>query len=164
VWRSARRLGVPSAAVDDVVQEIFLVIARRHDDFEARSSLRTWIFGIVVGIVRNYRRSARRKDAPLVASDEAPETRSDDRPSQPGPYRLAVKAEALRLLHRLLDELDDDKREVFVMAELEQLAMAEIAEAIGIKVNTVQSRLRAARQKFDEALARHRARDGWRYR
>ena len=63
----------------------------------------------------------------------------------------------MRVLHRLLDELDDDKRTVFVLAELEQTTAPEIADALGIPLNTVYSRLRAARIEFDKALARHRA-------
>src|SRR5690606_39303055 len=111
VWRSARRMGVAGAAVDDVVQEVFLVAHRRLADFEGRSSVRTWLFGILMRVVSDYRRTVRRKGglAPLpegLASDEraCPAERTEQR-------------EAVRLLHRLLESLDDDKRAVFVLAE-----------------------------------------------
>jgi RNA polymerase sigma-70 factor (ECF subfamily) len=57
----------------------------------------------------------------------------------------------------LLDDLDEAKREVFVLAELQELTVPEIAQSIGIPVNTAYSRLRAARQAFEEALARRAA-------
>lgn len=156
VWRSARRLGVRDASLDDAVQEVFVVVHRRLADFEGRSSIKTWLFGITLRVVRDHRRSARRRDA---GSDIDPDTL---RATSSGPADHAEKAEAVRLLHALLDELDDERREVFVMSELEQMTMPEIAEALGMNVNTAYARLRAARQEFEQALARHRARDMWR--
>jgi len=156
VWRSARRLGLRDASLDDAVQEVFVVVHRRLADFEGRSSLKTWLFGITLRVVRDHQRSARRRDTgPEVEPDTLRATGS-------GPAEHAEKAEAVRLLHALLDELDDEKREVFVMAELEQMPMPEIAVALGLNVNTSHARLRAARQDFEQALARHRARDMWR--
>ena len=70
------------------------------------------------------------------------------------------KAEAVRVLHALLDEMDDERREIFVMAELEQMTMPEIAATLGLNVNTAYARLRAARTTFEESVARHRAREG----
>jgi RNA polymerase sigma-70 factor (ECF subfamily) len=157
VWRSARRLGVADASLDDVVQEVFVVVHRRLATFEGRSSVRTWLFGITLRVARDHRRSAaRRRDGHEVAAD--PDTLA----TPGGPAESAERAEAVRLLHALLDELDDERREVFVMSELEQLPMPEIAEALGINVNTAYARLRTARQAFEAALARHRARDAWR--
>ena len=158
VWRSAKRLGLVDAALDDAVQEVFVVVHRRLAEFEGRSSLRTWLFGITLRVVRDHRRSARRRDpGPPVDPDSL-------RATDNGPAECAEKAEAVRVLHALLDELDDERREVFVMAELEQMAMPEIAEALRINVNTAYARLRVARQEFEQALARHRARDTWRLR
>src|ERR1700730_7073255 len=61
VWRSARRLGTPEASIDDVVQEIFLVAHRKLPQFEGRSSIKTWVFGIVINVVRTHRRALRAK-------------------------------------------------------------------------------------------------------
>lgn len=157
VWRSARRLGVRDAHLDDVVQEVFVVVHRRLADFEGRSSLKTWLFGITLRVVRDHRRSDRRRDP-------GPPVDPDTLRAAGGPAHDAEKAEAVRVLHALLDELDDERREVFVMAELEQMAMPEIADALGINVNTAYARLRIARGEFELALARHRARDEWRLR
>jgi RNA polymerase sigma-70 factor (ECF subfamily) len=157
VWRSARRMGVAEAAVDDVVQEVFLVAHRRLADFEGRSSVKTWLFGILLRVVSDHRRTLRRKGglAPL------PDVLPDDSNAR-CPAELTEKREQVRLLHRLLDGLDDDKRAVFVLAELEQMTAPEIAEALGVNLNTVYSRLRAARRKFEQALVRHRAREAGR--
>ncbi len=165
VWRSTRRLGVPERAVDDVVQDIFVVVHRRLPDFEGRSSVKTWLFGIVLRTVRDHRRTLRRKPGQLGApecSGTDGDMESLSAPNDDGPHESAAKAQAVRLLHVLLDTLDDEKREVFVLAELEQMAVPEIAKAIDVNANTVYARLRAARHAFDEALARHHARDGWR--
>jgi RNA polymerase sigma-70 factor, ECF subfamily len=164
LWRSARRLGVHDGAVDDVVQETFLVVHRRLAEFEGRSTVKTWLFGILLRVVRDHRRHTRRK-APHSIRPEAPtdpETLSAG--SDQGPHERAAKTEAVRALHAILDELDDEKREVFILAELEQMTAPEMADALGANLNTIYSRLRAARQEFEQAVSRHRARDQWRYR
>jgi RNA polymerase sigma-70 factor, ECF subfamily len=157
VWRSAKRLGVRDGSVDDVVQEVFVIVHRRLGDFEGRSALSTWLFGITLRVVRDHKRSAARRN-----TNEGPNGPIDPdslRTSSPGPGESMEKAEAIRLLHTLLDEMDDERREVFVMAELEQMPMPEIAAATGTNVNTCYARLRAARQSFEASLARHRARE-----
>ncbi|MBX3222488.1 MAG: sigma-70 family RNA polymerase sigma factor [Labilithrix sp.] len=158
VWRSARRLGVRDASLDDVVQEVFVIVHRRLGEFEARSSLRTWLFGITLRVARDQRRSAARK-SPECAVD--PDTL---RASAPGPLEAMEKVDAVRVLYAILDEMDDERREVFVMAELEQMTMPAIAGTLGVNVNTAYARLRAARQAFEAGVARHRARDEWRLR
>ncbi len=168
VWRSVRRLGIDMSAVDDVVQDVFLVAHRRMDDFEARSSMKTWLFGIALRVVRDHRRTLKRKPAQLGGA-AAVETDVDGvhDASARGPLDHVTEREAARTLHSLLDELDDDKRAVLVLAELEQMTVPEIAEAVEANVNTVYSRLRAARRELDEAVARYRAREAqkqWRSR
>jgi RNA polymerase sigma-70 factor (ECF subfamily) len=163
VYRNVRRLGVPDAGVDDAVQEVFLVVHRRLGEFEGRSSLRTWVFAIVAHVARDCRRTLRRKSPHLrtpdsaVDADTVPDERAD-------PHARTERSEGVRLLHRVLDALDDDKRAVLVMAELEQMSAPEIAEVLGENVNTIYARLRAARRDFDEAAQRERARDEWRLR
>jgi RNA polymerase sigma-70 factor (ECF subfamily) len=159
VWRSVGRLGVPESLVDDVVQDVFVVVHRKLHEFEMRSSMKTWLFAIVRRTVRDYRRTSFRKPAngagPLTDHDV------DNAPTDgaPGPHEAVVKKEAVRTLYALLAELDLDKREVFILAELEQMTGAEIAEALGVNVNTVYARLRAARAAFDAALTRLQARE-----
>jgi len=151
VWRIVRRMGV-DGQVDDVVQDVFLVVHRRLGDFEGRSSAKTWLYGIVRRVVADHRRTLRRKpghEAADMAADGDPEAMTGDEQS---PHASVEQSERVRLLHRLLGQLDDDKREVFVLSELEGLTMAEIAEALDVNANTIASRLRAARREFEAAL------------
>lgn len=164
VWRTVRRLGVPDALVDDVVQEVFLVVHRRLDDFEGRSSLKTWVCAIVARVASDARRSLRRKSPHTRSADAAVDADTVADEDAANPHERTARNEGVRLLHRLLDELDDDKRVVLVLAELEQLSVPEIAEALGENVNTVYARLRAARHAFEKAALRERARDDWRLR
>ena len=154
VWRTVRRLGVRERSVDDAVQDVFIVVHRKLGDFEGRSSIKSWIFGISRRVARDHRRRVDRKER-----DEAlPEGLAD--PRSKTPMENAARNEAVRVLHSLLDEIEDDKREVFILAELEQMTVPEIADAIAININTVYSRLRAARKAFDKAVERHHAREG----
>jgi RNA polymerase sigma-70 factor (ECF subfamily) len=154
-WRMARRLGVPDASVDDVVQDVFLVIHRRLGEYDGRASMRTWLFGILAHVIRDFRRRYRRKDARHVPP--APDSSADvAATSSSTPAVLAERSERVALLKRLLDELDDGKREILVLAYLEQMTVPEIAELLGVNLNTTYSRLRAARQAFDQLHARAR--------
>ncbi len=158
VWRTARRMGVPEAAADDVVQDVFVVVHRRLRDFDGRAPVKYWLLGIVTRVVADHRRTYFRKDArnvpPGVDSDGAETMASPD----PEPLEQAERAETFRLVTSLLGELDRDKREVLTLAQFDELSAVEIAEALGLNVNTVYGRLRAAKQAFDAAYARYRAR------
>ena len=152
VWRSLRRLGVQAPAIDDAVQDVFIVMLRRHEEFRRQSSYRTWLFGIASNVARDYRRKhARAADAAPISDTHAT--------TSPGPLERASNAEALRLIERFLATLDDAKRDVFILAELEQLSAPEIASALGVKLNTVYSRLRAAREAFTTMVDQHHSKE-----
>jgi RNA polymerase sigma-70 factor, ECF subfamily len=157
VWRSARSLGVRPSALDDVVQEVFVVVHRRLDEFEGRSALRTWLSGILLNVVRHHRRSVVRKSPHELEQDD-PYDPDELASGASDPYETAVQAEGTRLLQHLLDGLDDEKREVLVLAELEEFSVPEIAEALALKLPTAYSRLRLAREQLQHSLARYRAR------
>lgn len=158
VWRSARRMGVDDALLEDVVQDSFVIVHRRLGEFEARSSLKTWLYGIVRRVVADHRRTLRRKPAHHPSHvPEDPGAVAD--PASDGPDVCAEHAERIALVRRLLTELDEDKREVLMLAELEGMTMAEIGEAIDVNPNTVSSRLRAARRDFELALERWTAQE-----
>jgi RNA polymerase sigma-70 factor, ECF subfamily len=147
VWRSLLRLGVDEGRVDDAVHDTFMVVAKRLREFEGRSSMRTWLFAIVMRVAQAVRRDA--------ARDRARRDRLLQQVDDPtAPFD---GADAARTLHRLLDRLDDDKRAVFVMAELEGMTAPEIAAVIGAKLPTVYSRLRLAREELERHVARARA-------
>lgn len=162
VWRSLRRLGVDTSMLDDAAQDVFLVVHRKLPDFEWRSSVKTWIYGIVRRVAGDHRKAHRRR-----ATREGTDGQARDPDATPdlavlAPHESGTQTEAVRLVHELLDSLDDDKREVFVLTELEQMTAVEIAETTGVTLNTVYSRLRAARRDFQRAAARMRARRAWR--
>lgn len=156
VWRTARRLGVPEAAADDVVQDTFVVLHRRLAEYDGETAMRRWLVGILTRVVSDHRRRYRRKEAACVPHPEESERALPS--SAPPPSAEAEQAESVRLLGALLEEMDEDKREVLVLAQLEEMTVPEIAELLGANVNTVYARLRAARSEFEALYARHRAR------
>jgi RNA polymerase sigma-70 factor (ECF subfamily) len=155
VWRNLRNLGVPDALVEDAAQDVFLVVHRRWGSFDAsRSAVETWLFGILLRVARTYRRSAGRRawsvpSMPDVA-DMVPST-------DEGPAELAVRREAASLLERLLQQLDDDKRAMVVLVDVEQLPVPRAAEMLCVNLNAAYWRLRAARGQLKRALLRIRA-------
>jgi RNA polymerase sigma-70 factor (ECF subfamily) len=157
-WRSLRRLGVAATDLEDAAQDVFEIVHRRINDFEHRSTLKTWIFGIALRVAKVYRHKAARQrqrvrvEEVLLVSSHA------------NPEQAKAHVQAAEQVQRLLDELDDDKRAVFILSELEQVPAAEIATALGIPPNTVYSRLRLARAAFEAGLRRLQAKDEWRYR
>jgi RNA polymerase sigma-70 factor (ECF subfamily) len=150
VWRTVRVLGVPESLVEDAVQDVFVVVHRRLSDFHPATSARAWLYQIARRVARDYRRRVRRKGA----LDPLPEALADDRPDAADRYE---RTEALRLLGEVLAELDEKGREILVFTELEEVKPPELAELLGVPLNTIYSRLRRARIAFNEALARRRA-------
>jgi RNA polymerase sigma-70 factor (ECF subfamily) len=144
VWRVLKKLGVRASEVEDLCQEVFVVVHRKLPEFEGRSTLRTWIYAICVRTASDHRRRAHvRREEPAA---EVPE----ERHSAPQPRELE-RRQARALLAAALETLDDDKRAVFVLFEIEELSMHEVAEAVGCPLQTAYSRLYAARK----AVAAH---------
>lgn len=147
VWRALRRLGVHGDDAEDVCQEVFMIVHRRLATFEGRSSIQTWIYGICVRVAADYRKRAHRQH----------ESPSEDLPELSGPANQHAELEdhqARALLDATVRTLDDDKRAVFVLFELEELPMAEVAVAVGCPLQTAYARLYAARQVVEVALRR----------
>ncbi len=153
VWPCLRSLGVHDAQLDDALQDVFVVVQRKLPDFDGGAQLRTWLYAIALRISRKYRERWRREPAPLEAARESqPElvlTHSGE--------GAALQHQRLELARAALETLSDEQREVFVLARIEQMSAPEIASVIEIPLNTVYSRLRAARLAFDAAVARLRA-------
>jgi RNA polymerase sigma-70 factor (ECF subfamily) len=152
VYRCAAHRGIPQAALDDVVQEVFIVVHRKLPEFEGRSSVRTWLAGIARRVVADFVK--KRGNQPAADETLEREPASSDAST---PEALERKA-AARLLDGLLAKMSEEQREVFVLYELEHLSGAEIAEVTHSNENTVWTRLRAARRSFEEGVARERAR------
>ncbi len=158
VWNAVCRLGVHGADAEDVVQEIFVIVYRRLGEFEGRSQVKTWVFKLMVHVVQHYFRTHARRPGDR-ATEKGTEIQALVAAQEKGPAGELERREALRVLDRLLAELEASKRLVFVLAEVEQLTLAEIAEVVEANANTVASRLRAARRDFDQALLRFQARE-----
>jgi RNA polymerase sigma-70 factor, ECF subfamily len=140
VGRTLRYLGVDQAHLEDACQEVFVVVHRRLAEYRPDASLRAWIRQICVGVARNRRRSIRRRrEDPGGSPAEAvvpPHQQRD----------LELRHLRDRLL-AILEELPAEQRDVFVLYEVEQLTMPEVAEAVSCPLQTAYSRLNAARAK-----------------
>ncbi|MFO7568063.1 MAG: sigma-70 family RNA polymerase sigma factor [Enhygromyxa sp.] len=143
VWRSARRMlaGADDARLEDLIQDTWITVYRRFESFNGECRPTTWLFGILRNVARNHDRSERRRLRRLTAFA----AHERDRSSNLADASLAL---ARPLLDGFLETLDEDKRAVFVLAELEGQSGREIAAALGINPNTAASRLRAARRQF----------------
>jgi len=154
VWRSLRRLGVRESDVPDAMQDVFIVVHRRLSEFEGRSKMSTWIFGICYRVASDRRKAARKVS--IESNDEqcldAPDERVD----------IAAETErrqGLRTLEAVLDAMPLEQRAVFTLFELECMTGEDIAQTLEIPLGTVYSRLRLARDAFRNAAARVQARD-----
>jgi len=144
VWRALRRLGVREADVEDACQEVFVVVHRKLAGFEGRSSVRTWVYGIAIRVAADHRRRA------YVRRERI--TEPPEQIAEPSQSLELEQAEGRAMLDAALEVLDDDKRAVFVLYEIEELTMAEVASALGCPLQTAYSRLHAARRIVEEAV------------
>jgi RNA polymerase sigma-70 factor, ECF subfamily len=142
VCRVLKRMGVSERDLDDVCQDVFLTVHRKLAGFEARSSSKTWIYGICLRLAANYRRSARHR------YEQASSTLSEH------PAAAQHDAAALNDIDRVLTTLSERKREVFVLYEFGELTMPEVAVVVGSPLKTCFSRLHAARRELRAALTR----------
>jgi RNA polymerase sigma-70 factor (ECF subfamily) len=158
VWRYAATHGVPRSLLDDVLQEVFLVVHGRLSSFEQRSSIKTWIAGIAVNVVRSFRRRRKHRELgePLSELDTVGAT--DDSACD-----ALERKRARELLSALLERMSELQREAFVLCDLEQFPQVEVAGMLGVNENTLRARLRTARLLVNDATAsptRAREREG----
>jgi RNA polymerase sigma-70 factor (ECF subfamily) len=149
VWRSLYRLGVREADVPDACQEVFLVAHRRLPEFEGRAKVTTWLFRICLRVASG---SLRRAHVKREVLDEA--ALESELSADRDPESSRAHGEGLRLLEVALDALSLEQRTVFVLFELEGFTSTEIAETLELPLGTVYSRLRAARERFEQRLKR----------
>lgn len=147
VTHTLRHLRVPEPMVHDAAQDVFVVALRRIGDFEGRSSIRTWLFGICLRVALRYRRVAARERRETVV-EELPEVAVG--PDQEAEFR---RAEGRRALDAILGQLDEAQRIVFILYEIERLSMKEVAEAVGCPLQTAYYRHQSARKRVLEAFA-----------
>lgn len=149
VWRSLRRLGVPELTVDDAAQEVFLVLSRRLPTVE-RGAERSFLFATALRVASTSRRADTRRG---VRDDVGLAELVDGAPT---PDQVIEQRRRRGILEQVLDTLDVDLRTVFVLYELEEMTMAEIATMLELAPGTVASRLRRAREAFQDAATRFR--------
>jgi RNA polymerase sigma-70 factor (ECF subfamily) len=146
VWSALRRLGVREPDVMDLTQKVFFTAYTKLDEFEGRSRISTWLYGICQRVASDHRRSAAvRREVATDASELDIKTAVPD--ADDDQQRQAL-AEAI------LNKLPEAQRSVFVLFELEELTGVEIAEILEIPVGTVRSRLRLARETFAREVRR----------
>jgi RNA polymerase sigma-70 factor (ECF subfamily) len=149
VWRSLRRLGLPQHALDDAAQEVFVVVHRRAHELDLSTSPKACLFAITQRVASDQRRWVRRKGHTLPLTEEPAGTSAS-------PLEQAMQREASDLVLAFLDQLDDARRAVFVLSELEQMTAPEIAQALSANLNTVYYRIASGRRAFVAYLAQHR--------
>lgn len=148
VWRTLRSFGVAETQLEDATQDAFVVVHRRLPEWEGRAAITTWLFAIARRVAGSYRRKrgkAEQRDAPL---DDQHEDSADT-------FAALSRAQAAATVMAILDTLDEDKRIVFALVELEQLAVPEVARMLELNLNTTYSRLRLARAAFELAARAH---------
>lgn len=148
VWRSLKGLGFDDGQAEDLAQDVFLVARRRLPDFEPGRAIKPWLFGITRRVASQQRRSHGRAERRLRLLP--------DGDGDPSPEQSLANIEAAAIVDRFLAELDDDRRALFVLSEIEGLSGTEIAEALEVNRNTIYTRLRAIRQRFDALVDRWR--------
>lgn len=130
VWRTLGRMGIRDPEIPDAVHEVFLVLCRRWDELDRERPMRPWLFGVARRVAADLR--AKRREQPLEIEPHA------NPPSNPLVAQRNLVWNALALL-------DDDRRTVVILHDLEGHTGAEIASILDVPVNTVHSRLRLAR-------------------
>jgi RNA polymerase sigma-70 factor (ECF subfamily) len=148
LWRLLRRLGVHPSDVEDAAQQVFLVVSRRLATIE-QGSEQSFLFGVAIRVSTEFRRV--RRDVPT------PEIDLDVRKSSPAMEELVDQHRARELLSEILDAMPLELRTVFVLFELEQMTKTEISNVVGIPEGTVVSRLRRAREVFENRVKQRKA-------
>lgn len=145
ICKSLLRLGVPSAQLDDVSQEVFLTIHRKLGELRDPNCLKAWTTAFAIRAASDVRRHLRRRGE----TEEVPESMAASTRTDAG----TEQRQGLEVLQSVLAKLPDEFREVFVLVELEEMSGPEVAEALGLNLNTVYSRLRLARASFNTLIA-----------
>lgn len=153
VWNVLKRLGVAERDLEDLGQQVFLQVHGQLESFDTRRPIRPWLFSFAYHAASNYRALARhRVELSIVAPEQVD--------SKPAADEQLITREELALAELALSRVALDRRAVLLLHEVEGHGMPEIAESLGIPLNTAYSRLRLARQEYELAVRRLRAQRG----
>lgn len=145
IFRALQRLGVPRADVEDAVQDVFLIAHRRRESFDGTRAEAGWLYGIARRVASHRRRALGREQRKRAALPQ---------PSPPPtPEQGAAAQGELAALHDALAGLEPARREVVVLTQIEGMTAPEVAAALGVKLNTIYSRLRLGRRDLVAALS-----------
>lgn len=143
VWRVLRTFGVGEAQLEDAAQDVFVVVHRRLGEWEGRAAITTWLFAIARRVASAHRRKT---------AGKLTEELSDDLAGATDTFAAMSRAQAAATVMAILERMDEDKRIVFALVELEQLSVPEVSRMLEINLNTTYSRLRLARVAFEAAV------------
>ncbi len=150
VWKTLRRLGAPPPDLEDLAHDVFVVVHRHLGEYDPTRPLRPWLFGIALRVVSDYRRLGRNQRELLGERGEPVD-------AAPTPHERLEDREARELLMKALAILSLEQRAVFVMHELDEVPVPEIAGTLAIPLNTAYSRLRLARADLAAWINRYRS-------
>ena len=146
VVNSLRRLGIHQDDLEDLTHEVFMTALRRRDSYDSQRPIRAWLFGIAFRLAADFKRLVRHsRELPLERSAEVPD-------SGMSPDEAAVSNQDRQLVLAALARIELSRRGVFIMHDIEGIAVPEIAQALDIPVGTAYSRLRRARIEFADAV------------
>jgi len=149
VWRLIRSQGFADATAEDLLHEVFLVVHRRLHEYDGRAAMTTWLYNITRGVTSTHRRGRSReaRRLALVQTEAGPALDLEE---------LTARRQAADHVRRFVASLDEDKRRVFELSQIDGLPMPAVAEICGINVNTAYTRLRAGRLAFQAAVSKLR--------
>jgi RNA polymerase sigma-70 factor (ECF subfamily) len=144
---SLRRLGIRPNDIEDAAHDVFIILHRKRDEFDTARPIRPWLFGIAMRVASaRHRRAHVRRELPSETIEEQPmDAELDEKLDRDRRMKLVIEA---------LSAIQEGRREVFILHDLDGVSMPDIAEALAIPLNTGYSRLRLARREFDAAVAR----------
>lgn len=145
LFQTLKRLGARPSFVEDLAHDVFVAAWKAWPHVDLARPLRPWLFGIAYRVMLDHRR--RHQNRFELAAGELPE-RSDERDD---PSQLVERQQGLTLAARLIAGLEFERRAIFVMHDVEEIPMPDVAEALGVGLNTAYSRLRLARRDFEQA-------------
>jgi RNA polymerase sigma-70 factor (ECF subfamily) len=145
VWRVLRTFGLSETQLEDAAQDVFVVVHRRLGEWEGRAAITTWLFAIARRVASTYRRKH-------AGDRERTEVLTHEPAGGDDTFAAMSRAQAAATVMGILDQMDEDKRIVFALVELEQLGVPEVARMLDLKLNTAYSRLRLARAAFEAAV------------
>jgi RNA polymerase sigma-70 factor (ECF subfamily) len=160
VWRFVGRLGVPSEALEDATQDVFTAVYRRWDDFEGRSSRRTWVLGFVPRVASAYRRRLRQRAEPSERSSSAGAAIAESASAELDPFETTARREATRIVQTFLEGLPEKDRQLFVLVDLEDTSVVEAAAVLELRTRRAYKCLEKVRRSLEAVVSRHRAAEG----